>query len=85
MNPVPTLDFSTPKSLENKFSGIFTYLKLVLKYYKFTIFQHILCKTNDESLQKEAELNFVLLLTYIYSIFLALPIVVTQLKRQKTK
>ena len=49
-----TLDFSTPKSLENAFSGIFTYLKLVLKYYKFAIFQHILCKTYDKSLQKQA-------------------------------
>ena len=37
------LDFSTPKSTENVFSGIFTYLKLVLKYYNFAIFQHILC------------------------------------------
>ena len=49
-----TLDFSTPKSPENAFSGIFTYLKLVLKYYNFVIFQHILCKTYDESLQKKA-------------------------------
>ena len=55
---VPTvgesLDFSTPKSPGNAFSGIFTYLKLVLKYYNFAIFQHILCKTYDESLQKQA-------------------------------
>ena len=31
------------------------YLKLVLKYYSFAIFQHILCKTYDESMQKPAE------------------------------
>ena len=30
------------------------YLKLVLKYYNFAIFQHILCKTYNESLQKQA-------------------------------
>ena len=48
------LNFSTPKSLKNAFSGIFTYLKLVLKYYSFAIFQHILCKAYDESLQKQA-------------------------------
>ena len=48
------LDFSTRKSPENAFSGIFTYLKLVLKYYNFAIFHHILCKTYDESLQKQA-------------------------------
>ena len=36
------------------FSGIFTYLKLVLKYYNFAIFQHTLCKISDESLQKKA-------------------------------
>ena len=48
-----TLDFSTPKSPENAFSGIFTCLKLVWKY-NFAIFQHILCKTYDESLQKQA-------------------------------
>ena len=45
---------STPKSLENAFSGIFTYLKLVSKYHNFVIFQNILCKTYDESLQKQA-------------------------------
>ena len=50
MNPVSTrggtmvatkgesLDFSTPKSPENAFSGIFTCLKLALKYYNFAIF-----------------------------------------------
>ena len=66
MNPVSTwggtmvgteggiLDFSTPKSPENAFSGIFTYLKSVLKYYNFAIFQQMLCKTSDESLQKQA-------------------------------
>ena len=32
------LDITTPKSPENAFSGIFTYLKLVLKYYIFAIF-----------------------------------------------
>ena len=48
------LDFSTPKSPEVAFSGIFTYLKLVKKYYNFAIFQNILCKTYDESLQKQA-------------------------------
>ena len=48
------LDFSTPKSPENAFSRIFMYLNLVLKYYNFTIFQHILWKTYDESLQKQA-------------------------------
>ena len=41
------------KAPENAFSGIFTYLKLVLKY-NFVIFLHILCKTYDESLQKQA-------------------------------
>ena len=87
MNPVSTwggtmvateegiLNFSTPKSPENAFSGIFTYLKSVLKYYNFAIFQHMLCKTYDESLQKQ----------WIYSVFFALPIAVTQLKHQKTK
>ena len=45
------MDFSTPKSLENVFSGIFTYLKLVLKHYNFAIY--LLCKTYDESLQKQ--------------------------------
>ena len=40
--------------LLQSFSGIFTYLKLVLKYYNFAIFQHTLCKTYDESLQKQA-------------------------------
>ena len=30
-----------------------TYLKLVYKYYNFVIFQHMLCKTYDESLQKQ--------------------------------
>ena len=66
MNPVSTwgstmvttqgeiLDFGTRKSPENAFSGIFTYLKLILKYYNFAIFQHMLCKTYDESLQKQA-------------------------------
>ena len=39
------LDFSTPKSPENAFSGIL---------YYFAIFQHILCKTCQESLQKQA-------------------------------
>ena len=48
------LDFSTPKSPENVFSGIFTYLKSVLKYYNFAIFQHMLSKIYDESLQKQA-------------------------------
>ena len=48
------LDFSTPKSLESAFSRIFMYLKLVLKYYNFAINQHILCKTYNESLQKQA-------------------------------
>ena len=48
------LDFSTPKSPEDAFSGIFTHLKLVLKNYNFAIFQHILYKTYDESLQKQA-------------------------------
>ena len=48
------LDFSSPKNPENAFSGIFTYLKLVLKYHNFAIFQHILCKIYDESLQKQA-------------------------------
>ena len=49
-----TLDFSTPKSLENALSGTFTHLKLVKKYYNFAIFQHILCKIYDKSLQKQA-------------------------------
>ena len=48
------LDISTPKSPGNAFSRVFTHLKLFLKYYKFAIFQHILCKTDDESLQKQA-------------------------------
>ena len=48
-----TLDFSTPKSPENAFSRIFTYLKLVLKYYNFAIFQYIHCKTYDKSQQKQ--------------------------------
>ena len=48
------LDFSTPKSSENAFSRIFTYLKSVLKYYNFATFHHMLCKTYDESLQKQA-------------------------------
>ena len=59
------LVFSTPKSLENAFSGIFTYLKLVLKYYNFAIF-HILCKTYDELLQKQGvnmDLQCILCLT----------------------
>ena len=47
-------DFSTPKSPKNSFSGIFTYLKSILKYYNFAIFQHMFCKTYDESLQKQA-------------------------------
>ena len=58
MNPVSTivategeiLNFSSPKSPENAFSGIFTYLKLVKKYYNFVIFQYILCKTYDEGI-----------------------------------
>ena len=50
------LDFSTTKSPENAFSGIFTYLKLVLKYCNLAIFQHILCKTYDESLQKHVKI-----------------------------
>ena len=66
MNPVSTwvgimvategeiLDFSTPKSPENASSGIFMYLKLVWKYYSFAVFKPILCKTYDESLQKQA-------------------------------
>ena len=61
MNPVSTmvatkgeiLIFSTPKSLRNAFSGIFMYLELVKKY-NFAFFQHILCETYDESLQKQA-------------------------------
>ena len=81
MNPVSTwggtmvatkgeiLNFSTLKSPENAFSGIFTYLILVLKYYNFAIFQHILCKTYNESLQKQAEAKFDLLLTWIYNVF----------------
>ena len=48
------LDVSTPKSPENAFVSIIIYLKLVLKYYNFAISQHILCKTDDESLQKQA-------------------------------
>ena len=48
------LDFSTPKSRESAFSGIFMHLKLVSKHYNFAIFQHILCKTYNESLQKQA-------------------------------
>ena len=57
MNPVSSwartmegkiLNFSTPKSLENAFFGIFMYLKFVWKCYIFAIFQHILCKTYDE-------------------------------------
>ena len=39
------LNFSTPKSPENAFSGIL---------YYFAIFQDILCKTYQESLQKQA-------------------------------
>ena len=66
MNPVSTwggtmfaleggiLDFSIPKNLENAFSRIFTYLKSVLKYYNFATFQHMLCKTYNKSLQKQA-------------------------------
>ena len=49
-----SLDFSTPQSPKNAFSGIFTYLKLVLKYYNFATCQHILCKTYDKLLQKQA-------------------------------
>ena len=45
------LDFSIPKSPGNAFSGI---LKLVLQYYNFAIFQYILRKTYDKSLQKQA-------------------------------
>ena len=52
------LHFSTPKSPENALCGIFTHLNLVLKYYKFAIFQHILCKTLDESLRRQAEFQF---------------------------
>ena len=48
------LNFNTPKGRENAFSGIFAYLKSVWKYYNFAIFQHILCKTYNESLQKQA-------------------------------
>ena len=48
------LGFSTPKSPENAFSGIFSYLKLVLKYCNSAIFQHIRCKIYDESLQEQA-------------------------------
>ena len=33
--------------------------KLVLKYYNFAIFQHIFCKTFDESLQKQAEFKYI--------------------------
>ena len=51
---VEILEFSTPKSPENAVSMIFTYLKLVEKYYSSAIFQHILCKTYNESLQKLA-------------------------------
>ena len=76
MNPVSTwggivvateggiLDFSTPKNPENAFSGTFMYLKSVLKYYNFGIFQHMLCKIYDESLPKQ-------LLTWIDSVFFA--------------
>ena len=64
-------------------------LKLVEKYYTFksaiAIFQHIPCQTYDESQQKQAEPKFLLLLTWIYSVFFALPIPVTQLKYQKTE
>ena len=48
------LDYSTPKTPENAFSGIFMYLKLVWKYYNSVIIQHILCKTYVEPLQKQA-------------------------------
>ena len=72
------LDFNTPKSPENAFSGIFTYLKSVLKYYNFAIFQHMLCKTYDESLQKQA---FNMDLHCIFCIAIA----VKQLKHQKMK
>ena len=34
--------------------GMFTYLKSVLKYYNFAIFQHIFCKTYNELLQNQA-------------------------------
>ena len=61
------LDFNTPKSPENAFSEIFTYLKLVLKYYNFAIFQQILCKTYEKSLQKQAvnmDLQCILCIAY---------------------
>ena len=38
------LHITTPKNPENAFSGIFTYLKLVKKYYFFAIFQRITAK-----------------------------------------
>ena len=40
------LHITTPKNPENAFSGIFTYLKLVKKYYFFAIFQRITAKTS---------------------------------------
>ena len=54
-----TLDFSIPESPESAFSAIFTYLKLVWKYYNLVIFQHVLCKTYDKSLQKQAEFQYI--------------------------
>ena len=71
------LDFSTPKSLANAFSGIFTYLKLVLKFYNFIIFHDILCKTYDKSLQKQV-VNMDLQCSFW------IPIAVTQLTKRRS-
>ena len=69
-----TLDFSTPESPENTFSGIFTYLVISLKIF-FSIY---FTKPTINHYKN-------MLLTWTYSVFFALPILVMQLKHQKMK
>ena len=90
MNPVSTwdgtmvategevLNFSTPKSPENAFSGNFTYLKLVRNIIILPFFSIYFAKPTMNHCKNR-------LLTWIYSVFFALPIAVTQLKHQKMK